>query len=184
MGEDFFDSLKHTITETAEVVGKKTEDLVEIQKLRSRIRSSQHNVELDYRKLGEMIYQRFVAGEVVDEELAEVCDNIMELQNQVADYKEELASRKGQNICPACGSANPKNAAFCMHCGAELPKEEKEEDCFTAGPVTEEAEAEDAEEEVWEACTEESGEAAEEKNDSQTETNAAEEDETEENKPE
>ena len=35
--EDFFENLRQTLTETAEVVGKKAEDLVEIQKLHSSI---------------------------------------------------------------------------------------------------------------------------------------------------
>ncbi|NCC45220.1 MAG: zinc ribbon domain-containing protein, partial [Clostridia bacterium] len=161
MAEDFFDSLKQTITDTAEVVGKKTEDLVEIQKLRSRIRGAQRVIAQDYSKIGALIYQRFVDGEVVDEEVAVICEEIMESQNQVAGYKEKLAGRKGQNICPICGSLNPKSAAFCMQCGAQMPKEEpKEDDIFAAGPVSEDEQAEEAEQEVWDACTEEAEESA------------------------
>lgn len=155
MGEDFFEGLRQTLTETAEAVGKKTEDLVEIQKLRSKLRCAQRDVEQEYKKIGGMIYHRFITGEVMDEELAQMCENIMELKNQAARYQEELANRKGQNICPACGSSNPKDAAFCMHCGTVIAKEEpEEEDIFTAGPVQEQTEAE-AQREVWEACTEE-----------------------------
>lgn len=148
--EEFFDNLRQTITGTAEVVGKKTEDLLEIQKLRSRIRNAQRNVELDYKKLGEIIYQRYVSGEDLDEELTEVCGLIMDLQKQTASYKEELANRKGQTVCPACGSGNPRDAVFCMHCGTVIPKAEPEtEDPYAAGPVQEADEAQ----EVWDACT-------------------------------
>lgn len=155
MGEDFFDGLRQTITETAEAVSKKTEELLEIQKLRSKIRNAQRDVQQEYKKIGEMVFCRFVDGEEMDEEVAQICDHIMELQNQTVGYKEELAGRKGQNICPACGSANPKDGAFCMHCGAVMPKEEPvKEDIFTAGPVKEQT-AEEAEEEVREACMEE-----------------------------
>ena len=138
--EDFFESLRQTLTDTAEVVGKKTEDLVEIQKLRSRIRNAQRNMETDYKKLGEIIYQRYIGGAVLDEELADVCSKIMELQKETASYKEELAGRKGQNVCPVCGSSNPRDAAFCMQCGAPMPKDEPEkEDPYAAGPVLEES---------------------------------------------
>lgn len=157
--QDFLDSLRQTITETAEVVTKKTEDLVEIQKLRSRIRTAHRNMELDYKKIGEIVYQRFVGGETTDEELSQVCRQIMELQKETASCREELANRRGQTVCTACGSGNPKDAVFCMHCGAVMPKPEKEEDPYTAGPVKEETvEEETAEEEareVWEACAEE-----------------------------
>lgn len=155
MGEDFFDGLRQTLTETAEAVSKKTEELVEIQKLRSRIRGAQRDVQQEYKKIGEMVYRRFVDGEEMDEETAQMCEHIMDLLNQAARYKEELANKKGQYICPACGYANPKDAAFCMHCGTVMPKEEPEaESDFTAGPVKEQTEAQ-AQEEVWEACTEE-----------------------------
>lgn len=155
--DEFFDNLRQTITGTAEVVGKKTEDLLEIQKLRSRIRNAQRNVELDYKKLGEIIYQRYVSGADLDEELTEVCGLIMDLQKQTASYKEELANRKGQTVCPACGSGNPRDAVFCMHCGTVIPKAEPEtDDPYAAGPVQEADEAQ----EVWDACTE-AAEAAE-----------------------
>ena len=92
-----------------------------------------------------------------------------------------MATKQGKNVCPACGISNPKDAVFCMYCGAELPgeEEEKEEDWFTQGSVEEteeetkekegkepEKESEevqkketekaapeqDAEQEVWDAC--------------------------------
>lgn len=149
MGDDFLNSLKQTITETAEVVGKKTEDIVEIQKLRNKLRSAGRNVEMDYRKIGEIIFQRFSDGEVMDE---------------------ELAGRKGQNICASCGTLNPQNAVFCMQCGAMMPvkeeyqnekqefsEETQTEECVTSVPPEEEAahqDEEEAQKEVWEACTE------------------------------
>ena len=171
--EDFFESLRQTITDTAEVVGKKTEDLVEIQKLRSRIRNAQRSMETDYKKLGEIIYQRYIGGAVLDEELADVCGLIMELQKETASYKEELASRRGQNICPVCGNGNPRDAAFCMQCGAQIPKSEPEtEDPYAAGPVHED---QGSEQEVWDTCTVEN---EEEKGDAETESVKAEDMET------
>ena len=171
--EDFFESLRQTITDTAEVVGKKTEDLVEIQKLRSRIRNAQSSMETDYKKLGEIIYQRYIGGAVLDEELADVCGLIMELQKETASYKEKLASRRGQNICPVCGNGNPRDAAFCMQCGAQIPKSEPEtEDPYAAGPVQED---QGSEQEVWDACTVEN---EEEKGDAETESVKAEDMET------
>lgn len=154
MGEDFFENLRQTITGTAEVVGKRTEEIVEIQKLRSRIRTAQRNIEAGYTKLGELIYLRFVDGEQMDGEVAQICDEIMEYQKKIALCKEDLAEKKGQNICPVCGSANPKDAAYCMKCGTMLAVDDtEEEEIFTAGPVREQTQ-EEAEKEVWEACTE------------------------------
>lgn len=124
--EDFFENLRQTLTETAEVVGKKAEDLVEIQKLHSRIRTAQRNVETDYKKIGEIIYQRYIEGELPGQELELICEMIMEQQKEIAGCKEELASKKGQVVCAVCGNGNPKDAAFCMHCGAVMPKMDEE----------------------------------------------------------
>lgn len=124
--EDFFENLRQTLTETAEVVGKKAEDLVEIQKLHSRIRTAQRNVEADYKKIGEIIYQRYIEGELPGQELELICEMIMEQQKEIAGCKEELANKKGQAVCAACGNGNPRDAAFCMHCGAVMPKMDEE----------------------------------------------------------
>lgn len=126
MGDDFFNNLRQTLSDTAEVVGKKTEELLEVQKLRNRIRTAQRQVEQDYRKLGHMVFERFVEGEAMDLELSEVCDHLIQVRNQIASFEEELARKKGQCICPACGKANPTSAAFCMFCGASMPQEQEE----------------------------------------------------------
>lgn len=127
MGDDFFNNLRQTLSDTAEVVGKKTEELVEVQKLRSRIRTAQKQAEQDYRKLGHMVFERFVEGEAMDLELSEVCDHLIQVRNQIASFEEELARKKGQCICPACGKANPTTAAYCMYCGTVMPEIKEEE---------------------------------------------------------
>ncbi len=120
MNENFFKNLKQAFTETAEVVTKKTEDVVEIQKLRSKIHNAKKNVEVDYKKLGTIIYQRYLSGEAVDEELANICVAIDDMLAEVEKYKDELAEKKGLNICDSCEASNPKDAAFCMKCGSKL----------------------------------------------------------------
>ena len=133
MREDFFDSLKQTLTDTVDVVSKKTEDVVEIQKLRSRIHTARRDEQLNYQKLGEVIFQRFLSGETMDGELSELCDEILELQKQAEEFKTELANKKGYIICQACGETAPKHAVFCMRCGAELTKTAAE-DIFEEEP--------------------------------------------------
>ena len=63
---DFFGNLKgnleslgKTISEKAEVVSKKTEEAVEIQKIKSQIRVMERNNERDFEDIGKIIYERF-----------------------------------------------------------------------------------------------------------------------------
>ena len=179
MNEDLFGSIKQTITETAGAVGKKTEEFVETQKMRNKVRTLQREIRKKYADLGEIVYRRYVDGDTPDEELTGHCEVVMGLQKELAECKESMAAKQGKNVCPACGISNPKDAVFCMYCGAELPGEE--EDWFTQGSVEETEEEEetkekegkepekeseevqkeetekaapeqDAEQEVWDAC--------------------------------
>lgn len=164
MNDDFFESMKQTITDTMEAVTKKTNDLVETQKLHAKIKSTQQAVKENYRKLGELVYARYVAGELADEELAEICDEVAELQTLTDALREELAEKRRKNICAACGFLNPKEASFCMHCGNPIEKESGafEDDMEADAEMDEDvAETEDMEAEVAEAEVEAAVESAE-----------------------
>ena len=156
MNEDLFGSIKQTITETAGAVGKKTEEFVETQKMRNKVWTLQREIRKKYADLGEIVYQRYVDGDTLDEELTGHCEVVMGLQKELAECKESMAARQGKNMCPACGISNPKDAVFCMYCGAELPveEEEKEEDWFTQGPAEEKEEPETGETEETEGSEE------------------------------
>lgn len=49
MNEDLFGSIKQTITETAGAVGKKTEEFVETQKMRNKVRTLQREIRKNMR---------------------------------------------------------------------------------------------------------------------------------------
>lgn len=161
MNEDLFGSIKQTITETAGVVGKKTEEFVETQKMRNKVRTLQREIRKKYADLGEIVYRRYVDGDTPDEELTGHCEVVMGLQKELAECKESMAAKQGKNVCPACGISNPKDAVFCMYCGAELPGEEEEKEGKEPEKESEEVQKEetekaapeqDAEQEVWDAC--------------------------------
>lgn len=151
MSTDFFESLGKTISKTAEKVGKKAEEVVGIQKLRAQLAGTEREIEKNCQDLGEIVYRRFVDGEVMNEEIAIICDEITRLRGQVADLREEIADQRGQVICPACGAHGPKEASFCMKCGAPIPREEEPEDVYVKPASDMEEEAEKAEEEDKEA---------------------------------
>lgn len=149
MRDDFFESLMQTVSDTAEVVGKKTEDLVASQKIKTKICTAERSLEKKYKELGEKSYQRFMEGDEVDQEIADICEAITAGRAVVSTLKDELAGKRGQCICPACGNSNPISAVFCMRCGKELVKEEKQEE-----PVAEEPVEEPEEHEIFETVEE------------------------------
>ena len=137
MSDDFLKNISKTFRETMGTVGKKTDEFVEIQKIRNRQGQLESRIENNYQEIGRKIYCRFRNGEAFDEQLAELCREIMRMEKEVEACKEQVAEKKGQTLCPSCGAGVPKEASFCMYCGAPLPerKEEKTEDAdFTEVP--------------------------------------------------
>lgn len=177
MLEDVLSKLKKNFGETAEVIGKKTENFVEIQKLKSQIHTANHEIAQNYEEMGEMIYRRYQQGETLDAELTAICEDIKELKAEVASCKDEIGQYRGENTCPECGASVPANAAFCMKCGAPMPVCEAE---FEEGEVVNPS---DADEDEVEAAREVAEEKAGKEDDFEEEVSEAadpEEDKTEE----
>lgn len=148
MANDFLENLGKTLSETAKTVGEKTDEFIAIQKLRSQQSTLENEIKKNYNDLGEMIFQRFVGGEAFPEDISEICQEILNLQSDIAECKETIAEKKGFSVCPACGANVPKDSAFCMKCGSPMPEQEKEpedaefaeaEDTETAADAVEEA---------------------------------------------
>lgn len=96
MNEDLFGSIKQTITETAGAVGKKTEEFVETQKMRNKVRTLQREIRKKYADVGEIVYKRYVDGDTMDEELTGHCEVVMGLQKELAECKESMAAKQGK----------------------------------------------------------------------------------------
>ncbi len=169
MFEDVLSKLKKNFGETAEVIGKKTENFVEIQKLKSQIHTANHEIAQNYEEMGEMIYRRYQQGETMDAELTAICEDITELKAEVASCKEEIGQYRGENTCPECGASVPANAAFCMKCGAPMPVCEAE---FEEGEVVNPSDADEDEVEAAKEVAEEK--AAEDDNDFEEEAGTTE----------
>ena len=70
MAEDFFGNLSKTLKKTVDTVGKKTDEFVEIQKIRTRQHALEDQIEKNYQDIGQIIYNRYLNGEAFDENLA------------------------------------------------------------------------------------------------------------------
>ena len=126
MAEDFFGNLSKTLKKTVDTVGKKTDEFVEIQKIRTRQHALEDQIEKNYQDIGQIIYNRYLNGEAFDENLAGICKDITDLEKEIAYCREDVANKRGRIVCPACGASVPKDAAFCMRCGAAMPEKEEE----------------------------------------------------------
>lgn len=167
MADDFFAELGETITKTAKDIGSKADGFFESQKIRTKIMSEQRMIDKSLADIGNIIYQKYVDGGAIDEELLPLCEDITQRKVAIAKFREDVAKMRGQKVCAACGATVPSEAAFCMQCGAPCksePEEEKckcedDESCGCKEQETQEAEPED----VKEADTQEESAQEEEK---------------------
>ena len=60
---DFFGAVGNTISRAANKLGKKTDQFVTVQKIRSRQHNLEDQIEMDYRKMGEWIFQKYTEEE-------------------------------------------------------------------------------------------------------------------------
>lgn len=151
--KEFFEDLGKFITETAGNVGKKTEEVMEVQKLKSQIRSLERSNQGDLTDLGKIIYERFRKEKAVDGELEVICEEIRKRRMIIVAFEKKLADMKGVKECENCQELIEKDMKFCPHCGAEVKKEEMPQECediFAESDVSESAKMEETTEEVIE----------------------------------
>ena len=92
---DFFDDLGKRINDTVDDISKLAEDTMEIQKYKSQIKSLKRENTRDYVDMGKVIYQRYLDGKEVDEELVKFCEEIQERIEDMKDYAQKIDRVKG-----------------------------------------------------------------------------------------
>ena len=92
---DFFSVLGKKISDVAEDLGKKTEDTVEIQKIKSNIRSLKRANERDFMDIGKMVYEKFHDGEISDIDYVTLCEAIEKREEEIERQEEEVKKIKG-----------------------------------------------------------------------------------------
>ena len=86
---DFFEELGKRISDVASDLGKKTEDTIEIQKIKGEIRSLKRANDRD-----RMVYDKFQKGEIPDTDYIDLCDNIEKREEEIERQEEEIVRIK------------------------------------------------------------------------------------------
>ena len=92
---DFFEDLGRKISDVANDIGKKTEDTIEIQKLKSDMRTLRRANDRDLMDMGRMVYDKFVQGEISDLDYVAVCESIEKRDEEMKKIAEEIQHIKG-----------------------------------------------------------------------------------------
>ena len=157
---DFFGELGKRIGETAETMTSRAGDAIEIQRLKGQIRDLARGNAVDLMDLGKTIYDRYKAGEELEDSVKGICDAIKKREESIADYEKKISRIKGAAECPNCGKMVAKDMAYCPYCGkpavhgeeteAEDPEDAAEEET-AAGAAAADAQETAAQEECSDA---------------------------------
>lgn len=120
---DFFEDLGKKITETAGAVTKKTEEMMETQKIKSQIRLEERNKENALQELGKQVYDRYQNGEIVDADFVGLCEAIEQYEEAVQSCLKELAELKGMTLCKNCNGELQAEMVYCPKCGTKVEEE-------------------------------------------------------------
>ena len=125
---DFLDKLG----KAARTAADKTGDIIEIGKINSKINSEKANILENKQKIGEYYWIKFLSGDQMDNEVANICRDIKKSEDIIAgleaqkeaiksgeDDKDTVVS-EGALKCPMCGEYVGMDCKFCPHCGAKM----------------------------------------------------------------
>ena len=116
----FFEDLTKRLGETAELVGNKANEAMEVQKLKNQIRTLERNNEDDLVELGRVLYEKFLNGEELEAEEEALCEAIQNREESIEEYNEQIAELKGDTNCAVCGKRIAKGMAYCPYCGEKV----------------------------------------------------------------
>lgn len=104
----------------ADYAGKKTNEIVELSKLRFTASEIQGKIDETMRGLGESVYNAAKADTDCSAAVKEKSGIIDDLNLQLEKINEKIAELKRMKTCPSCDYSNPEEANFCQKCGAKL----------------------------------------------------------------
>ncbi len=121
---------KETVSSLTKKVTDKASEVVEMGKLTAKIRSETAETDELKKKIGEVCFGKFRAGDVLDPEVEKLCIEIEKHKHNIAEDQRKLRRMKegeaktvdpaAQGFCPYCGAKTGKEAKFCAGCGQKL----------------------------------------------------------------
>lgn len=117
---NFFDKLSKKATETYQLTKEKTSKISEELKLRNKMHDAKGKIEDLYEELGKGIYNEFKTGEKFEAEAK--CEEISNLEDEIAKLKIEILSIKDMKKCISCNEEIEIKDEYCSKCGAKQPE--------------------------------------------------------------
>ena len=103
-----------------DVVAKKTNEVISVQKLKYNIANLNSQLSKEYETLGRLYFDTLDNAEEIAEEYKDVKLSIDNLKKQISELENELEKQTNVVNCKNCGGKNSSNNAYCSACGTKL----------------------------------------------------------------
>ena len=113
-------------------VAKEADKAVDIKRIEMQISSINRQLQEEYEKLGQIVYEKNLIGSddidasSIVEKISDMKQQIMDKEKEIAEIKEQaekpspMATSSGNRFCSECGAQNDANSKFCSNCGAKI----------------------------------------------------------------
>jgi CxxC motif-containing protein len=121
---NLFDKVKSGLDKGLSTVSAKSQEVLEVTKIKNRIGSLKEQITNTQTKLGEVVYQMYLQDGFDQSGIQEKCESIKALENQIKDKEAELqgvhikaAEAMGKTFCDDCKTEITEGTKFCGQCG-------------------------------------------------------------------
>jgi hypothetical protein len=127
MLEKIIDGMNKSVT----AVANKSEEYVEVAKLKTQISACSKSRDAKKGQLGELVYGMFLSGTYDHDALNVACGEIRAIEEEISILESKIVEvqsaakraaggAQGQ-MCSSCNKFSPASAKFCTHCGKPFP---------------------------------------------------------------
>lgn len=124
---DALDAFMEKARSAADAATKKTNDLVQLSRLKLEASQIQNDIDREYKRLGIAVYQMINDNEMDRDRMDSFCKKIALLLYNLKTTEEQINTLKKTIPCPACGHLNPSKSSYCSQCGEKLHSDDQPE---------------------------------------------------------
>lgn len=117
---EFLDQVKKTATDVAQKVAKKSNELVEVSKIKYEVYDLNADIKKLYTEIGKQVYNQMKNSEALPEEISMKCEIIEAKFAKIEALKRKEKDLKKQITCPVCQKECADTDEVCPYCGADL----------------------------------------------------------------
>ncbi|MEG1973016.1 MAG: hypothetical protein RR315_07605 [Oscillospiraceae bacterium] len=114
------DKISRKAKELVGEASKRTENTVELGKLKLKLSQTETRLKSTYERIGTLVYEES-QGYADNSDLTDICiKEVNILVEQKKQLNEKIYNLHAQKICPSCHKENPYDKSYCDACGAKL----------------------------------------------------------------